>query len=207
MAEVQHKSLPDSELHDAKGVISAGSGMVYAANGAGTGVWKRVTADMLSGIAGNGQAGQIVTLDGSGGFSAQAGSSYLYGASLLTAATPGQSDVVVKFAPTNNWTQTIASNISLQDNTFIFANSGIYHMTFTMSKYNTTEATDVIRTFLLVDLTGSAIVAMANDSVSSVTVSAIFPMAANGRVQLHKSTAATGIPGVLGQYAVHRIGG
>lgn len=207
MAEVQHKSLPDSELHEPKGVVNAGSGMVYTATGSGTGNWKRVTADMLSGIAGNGQAGQVIALDGAGGFVAQQGGSYLYGASLLTSAGSGQSDVVVKFAPTNNWTQTIASNITLADNTFIFSNAGLYHMTLTLSKYNVEETTSAIRTFLLMDMTGVVIAALANDSVSSVTVSAIFPMAAGGRVQLHKAVSTQGAPGVLGQYAIHRIGG
>lgn len=35
-----HKDLPDSELHEPKGVISASVGDVYVANGSGSGKWK-----------------------------------------------------------------------------------------------------------------------------------------------------------------------
>lgn len=43
MPNVQHKDLPDSDLHEPKGVASATVGEVYVANGAGTGTWKGLT--------------------------------------------------------------------------------------------------------------------------------------------------------------------
>jgi len=36
---VSHKDLPNSELHEPKGVSAATAGTVYVANGAGTGTW------------------------------------------------------------------------------------------------------------------------------------------------------------------------
>jgi hypothetical protein len=39
MADVEHKNLTDPELHEPKGIATAGNGEVYRANGAGTGVW------------------------------------------------------------------------------------------------------------------------------------------------------------------------
>lgn len=39
MANVQHASLTDPELHEPKGVASATSGQVYVANGSGSGTW------------------------------------------------------------------------------------------------------------------------------------------------------------------------
>ena len=207
MVDVIHKTLPDSELHEPKGVVSAGSGMVYAANGAGTGTWKRVTSDMLTGVSGTGQAGQAIVLDGSGGFVAQSASAYYYGAAVLTAAGAGQPDTVIKFAPTNNWTQTTSNNVTLSNNQFIFGQAGLYHMTFTISRYEVAESTSAIRTLLFVDQSSNVIVAVANDSVSSTTVSAIFRVPVNGTLTLTKVQTSQGLPGVLGQYAFHRIGG
>lgn len=41
MANVQHATLPESELHEPKGVSVASSDSFYVANGAGSGTWKR----------------------------------------------------------------------------------------------------------------------------------------------------------------------
>ena len=43
MANVQHKDLPDSDLHEPKGVAAATVGDVYVADGAGSGDWKGLT--------------------------------------------------------------------------------------------------------------------------------------------------------------------
>lgn len=39
MADLQHKDLPESQLHEPKGVSTANSGDIYVANGSGSGVW------------------------------------------------------------------------------------------------------------------------------------------------------------------------
>lgn len=39
MANVQHASLPDAELHEPKGVVNASSGEVYVADGSNSGAW------------------------------------------------------------------------------------------------------------------------------------------------------------------------
>jgi len=39
MANVQHSSLPDAELHEPKGVAAASSGEVYVADGSASGAW------------------------------------------------------------------------------------------------------------------------------------------------------------------------
>lgn len=43
MANVQHKDLPDSDLHEPKGVASATIGEVYVADGSGSGDWQGLT--------------------------------------------------------------------------------------------------------------------------------------------------------------------
>lgn len=40
MATIQHKDLPDAQLHEPKGVSSAAVDTAYVANGGGTGSWK-----------------------------------------------------------------------------------------------------------------------------------------------------------------------
>ena len=37
---IQHKSIPDADLHEPKGVAGATSGTVYKANGSGSGTWE-----------------------------------------------------------------------------------------------------------------------------------------------------------------------
>lgn len=39
MADVQHKNLPDADLHEPKGVAAASAGTTYVADGAGSGSW------------------------------------------------------------------------------------------------------------------------------------------------------------------------
>ena len=39
MADLQHKDLPESQLHEPKGASTASSGEIYVANGSGSGVW------------------------------------------------------------------------------------------------------------------------------------------------------------------------
>ena len=42
-----HRNMTGSDLHEPKGVASASTGQVYAANGSGSGVWKKVTISEL----------------------------------------------------------------------------------------------------------------------------------------------------------------
>ena len=42
MANIQHANIPDADLHEPKGVVSAASGSTYVANGAGSGAWQKI---------------------------------------------------------------------------------------------------------------------------------------------------------------------
>ena len=48
MAEIEHKNLPDSELHEPKGVSSAVAGSVYVADGSGSGDWTNIDSLIAS---------------------------------------------------------------------------------------------------------------------------------------------------------------
>ena len=44
---IQHKDIPEAQLHEPKGVSLATSGKVYIADGAGSGAWAKLTEDII----------------------------------------------------------------------------------------------------------------------------------------------------------------
>lgn len=64
---VQHRNLPDSELHEPKGASTAVSNTVYVADGSASGVWKRLPATAIQGINDGSVANRRVLTDGSNG--------------------------------------------------------------------------------------------------------------------------------------------
>jgi len=65
---IQHRNIPNADLHEPKGVSLATSNTVYVANGSGSGTWVKTPTQALAGISTNGSAGQLVTVNGSGAF-------------------------------------------------------------------------------------------------------------------------------------------
>lgn len=66
---VQHKDIPEAQLHEPKGISTATSKQVYVASGAGTGVWQKVKSDNLEGLSGDGGvSGKVAVTNGSNGF-------------------------------------------------------------------------------------------------------------------------------------------
>lgn len=47
MANTGHENLTGSDLHEPKGVAAATADKVYVANGSGSGVWEKITADSI----------------------------------------------------------------------------------------------------------------------------------------------------------------
>ena len=69
MANVEHKNLPESQLHEPKGVSTAANREVYVANGTGSGAWQKIKSENLQGLTGDGGlSGRIPVSDGAGGF-------------------------------------------------------------------------------------------------------------------------------------------
>lgn len=101
MAIVQHSTLTGTNLHESKGVSTATSKTVYIANGIGSGVWAKLSPQSLTNLSTNGAVGQIVTVDGAGGFTLVSGA---HGQTDFFNATPYSLAVVagtpVKLAPT-----------------------------------------------------------------------------------------------------------
>lgn len=63
MANVQHKDIPEAQLHEPKGVSTASAGTVYVADVGTSGAW--ATADAIG--SGAASAGSLLLADGSGG--------------------------------------------------------------------------------------------------------------------------------------------
>lgn len=65
---IQHRDIPEAELHEPKGVSLAAEGTVYIATGQGTGIWDHLGSQEIKGLAGSAPADMAVVSDGSGGF-------------------------------------------------------------------------------------------------------------------------------------------
>lgn len=65
---IQHKNIPEADLHEPKGVSLATANTAYVANGSGSGSWQKIPTQGLAGIGTNGSLGQLVTINGSGAF-------------------------------------------------------------------------------------------------------------------------------------------
>lgn len=66
---IQHKDIPESNLHEPKGVSSATANKVYLSDGLGSGAWNKVSSAALQGLSGDaGVSGKAVHTDGANGF-------------------------------------------------------------------------------------------------------------------------------------------
>ena len=66
---VQHKDIPDAQRHEPKGASTASTNQVYAADGLGSGTWKKLTSNNFQGLAGDGgNANLKLVTDGTNGF-------------------------------------------------------------------------------------------------------------------------------------------
>jgi len=68
MATVQHSAITDPNIHEPKGVVAATINKVYVSNGTGSGTWQKISPPQLAGLTTNGQAGDTLTVNGSGNF-------------------------------------------------------------------------------------------------------------------------------------------
>ena len=66
---IQHNLITDPNIHEPKGVATASVGEVYAADGAGSGDWKKISVAELLGLSSDsGISEQLLVTDGSNGF-------------------------------------------------------------------------------------------------------------------------------------------
>lgn len=66
---IQHKDIPESELHEPKGVSVAAANTVYVATGLGSGSWQKIGSEDIEGLGDqNNTEGLIMISNGQGGF-------------------------------------------------------------------------------------------------------------------------------------------
>jgi len=63
---IQHRNITEADLHEPKGVSLAPNRTIYVANGLGSGAWRKLVPNDLTGLSSNGQAGQVLAVDGAG---------------------------------------------------------------------------------------------------------------------------------------------
>lgn len=69
MANIQHKDIPESQLHEPKGISVASASQVYVSDGTGSGIWEKVKSSHFQGLTGDGSvANKVFLSDGSNGF-------------------------------------------------------------------------------------------------------------------------------------------
>ena len=68
---VEHRDIPDNELHEPKGAVSALQGTFYKSNGQGSGSWGKLTDDNVEGLGANTAEGRLITAGGGGTFASR----------------------------------------------------------------------------------------------------------------------------------------
>jgi len=103
---IQHKDIPEAQLHEPKGVSTATARKVYVSNGAGTGSWQYVYPEGTASAA----AGKTFITDGAGGgsFELPAGRAhaelYITGGVTLFQLN-GNQGIYIKLDPNTDWKQ------------------------------------------------------------------------------------------------------
>ena len=129
MPSVLHKTLPDSELHEPKGVANAVNKTVYRAKGAGSGNWVKITPQMLQGVSTVGNPDQPITMDGNGNF--VVGTTSVNGFGRANKAVAGGSTSMWTLTANANNVNTLAENVSLTATGIKVAKAGIFKVTLT----------------------------------------------------------------------------
>lgn len=149
----EHKDIPESGLHEPKGVSTAAANRVYVANGSGSGSWSQVDANTLSGTMSNSaEADLVVVTDGSGGFTTKEDTSSF---GMLT-LTGNSTAISVTAAATSNlssnsdYTQvslTMASptllSMAAGSNYLEISQTGYYLISFWANVFNNTTSNTV----------------------------------------------------------------
>jgi hypothetical protein len=139
---IQHKNIPDAELHESKGVASAVLDTAYFANGSGSGSWKKVGIETLKGITSDAGIARLkLVSDGANGFKLYRDTAFanmtiadnsvpfpITAAADTTLDTGSQYSVLTgSGAPFVN---TLNDNITFSVNKLTFTTAGVYDLNF-----------------------------------------------------------------------------
>ena len=139
---VQHKDLPDPELHEPKGVIGAAGGTVYVANGSSSCSWQKIASSSMKGLSGDGgSSGLVPVTDGTGGFSLIPHISYgvmgitnnsnnFATTAAADATLQSTADYVLFTGGGAPWTGELLHNVTFDTNKLTVPVNGVYNVRF-----------------------------------------------------------------------------
>lgn len=190
---IEHRDLPESGLHEPKGVSLAASNRVYISDGAGSGAWSLVDADALQGTINNGAAaGLRLITDGSGGLSTEPTPASSFGTMNLTDNTTVKSLTAATDTSLNTNSDFAELDLSLvfenvvnmtsSSNSLTLSASGVYIIDFWANVKSDTNATKFSLKFVV---NGTDFVAR-GPKLTLNTNGQIYNMSANG---IHSFTA------------------
>lgn len=137
---IQHKNIPDAELHESKGVASAVSNTAYFANGTGSGSFKKVGSETLKGLSGDGgNANRRILTTGDNGFKLVVDAAYANmhitnnGVPFPVTAVADPtlntgSQYVVLTGPGAPYTSSVASGITFSTDKLTITTAGVYEL-------------------------------------------------------------------------------
>ncbi len=159
---VEHRNIPESGLHEPKGVSTAASDRVYISDGAGSGAWSKVDADAIQGTINNGVSANLrVVTDGSGGFATEATPASSFGTMNLTDNTATKSVTAATDTSLNDNADFVELDLSLSfenvvnmtagSNSLTLSADGVYIIDFWANVKSDTNATKFSLKFVVND--------------------------------------------------------
>ena len=132
---IQHNIITDPDLHEPKGVSSAGAGTVYKANGSGTGAWQFPLVGQDTAL-----EGQVFESDGAGSgtwkYPPAKGHAEIYIDAGATVHTLSSASQYTKLNPSGEWTDSPYNDVLTTDGTngeVVLGLSGHYKIDFWMN--------------------------------------------------------------------------
>jgi len=159
---IEHASIPDDGLHEPKGVANAAADRVYVADGASSGSWAQVDANLIKGTVNNGSAAnQRVITDGAGGFDLETefipsyammnltdnltAQSFTAATDLTLATNSDYEEIVLPFTFNN------VKNVTTGPNYLQIDNPGTYQIDFWANAKSSVNATTLAVKFVVND--------------------------------------------------------
>lgn len=184
---IEHRDLPESGLHEPKGISLAASNRVYISDGAGSGAWAPLDADALQGTISNSVAASLrVITDGSGGFTTEPTPASSFGTMNLTGNTTAKSVTAATDGTLNSNGDFVEFDLSLQfenltnmtnsSNSLILSATGLYLIDFWAGLKSSINATKLSLKFVV---NGTVFVAR-GPKLTLGTNGQIYNLSANG---------------------------
>lgn len=206
---VQHRDIPDAQIHEPKGVATASQNSVYTANGAGSGVWAKISSLVLQGLTGDsGQANYKLVSNGANGFKlikdvayAQMGINGNTNSFTVTAATDATLNTTSDYALLTGtgapWTGGEGQDVGFTGNQLTVGPAGLYQLSL-VATVNGFPAS-VSKVAFKLRLNGNTFVprkAIVQSQISAMSIQGMLnelvTLSANDVIQVYIASSAVG---------------